>query len=68
MSEQQIRRRPPTSELYRYERYGYVGGQKDEHFEALDVTLCPRCEDRDIYPGDRVCSQCLSEINADDFS
>lgn len=62
------RRRPETSELYNYPRYGYDGDRKSAYFDDLDVDLCPRCQDQDIFPGDRVCVGCLAEINANDFS
>ena len=62
------RRRPETSELYKYPRYGYEGDKKSAWFNDLDVTLCPRCKDQDIFRGDRVCFRCLAKINNDDFS
>jgi hypothetical protein len=61
-------KRPAASELYGYPRYGYDGDQKEAHFNDLDVDLCPRCKDQDIFPGQRVCTSCEAEINADDFS
>ncbi len=60
--------RPANSEFYKYERYGYIGDERYEFFKDLDVTRCPRCDDVDMFPGDRVCSMCMQEINNDDFS
>ena len=54
------------SELLNYDRYGYEGDRKSAWFDELDVMTCPRCGDRDMFPGDQVCSSCKSEILNDD--
>jgi len=57
------RTRPENSELYKYPVLESRGGTFVD-----DLALCPRCEDHDIAPGQRVCGRCINEINADDFS
>jgi len=57
---------PTTTELDEYPRYGYnADGSRSEDYYDLDVGLCPRCSDQDIFPGMRVCSSCAAEINAE---
>lgn len=61
------KQRPIDSELYEYPRYGYLDDKtRVEYFFDLDVTICPRCKDIDIFPGDRVCLSCLAEIDANE--
>lgn len=51
--------RPQSSELFQY---------PPTSRDIDDVILCPRCQGQDMFPGQRVCTTCLAEINADDFS
>ena len=34
-------------------------------YDGDDVTLCPRCHDQDVTPGNRMCTSCRAEILAD---
>ncbi len=41
----------------------YAWDQRDEYdFEDDGLTLCPRCEDRDMKIGSRYCHACEREI------